>query len=126
MYLFFLLNVLRVYCAWLFIRICRLKGLTVHNQDGPILRRSDPDRRPSALERRDAPVHPRLQAVIQAGRHQGVELDPNEYKPTAGEAAPSAAALSLWAQDAGILSPAARLRWRRFVLFPDARPVGVV
>src|SRR5258708_7761158 len=112
MYLFFLLNVLRVYCGWLFIRICRHKGLTVHNQDGPILRRSDPDRRPSALERRDAPVHPRLQAVIQAGRHQGVELDPNEYKPTAGEGAPPAGAPVVGGQAAGPWSRAPPLSWR--------------
>jgi ATP-binding cassette, subfamily B, bacterial HlyB/CyaB len=61
--------------------------------------------------------------MIQAGRHQGVELDPNEYRQTQGEAAPSAAALSLWAQNAGFWSRAVRIRWRHLLRFQDAGPV---
>ena len=40
-------------------------------------------------------IDPRLQAMVQAGRYHGVELDPNEFRRPAGETAPSAAALSL-------------------------------
>jgi subfamily B ATP-binding cassette protein HlyB/CyaB len=60
---------------------------------------------------------------MQAGRHQGLELDPEEYGPMAGEAAPSAAALSLWAQDAGAWSRAVRLRFRHLLRLQDAGPV---
>jgi subfamily B ATP-binding cassette protein HlyB/CyaB len=71
----------------------------------------------------NARVHPRLQAIIQAGRYQGIELDPNEFKHTPGETVPSAAALSLWAHDAGMWSRAVRIRWRHLLRFNDTGPV---
>jgi subfamily B ATP-binding cassette protein HlyB/CyaB len=70
-----------------------------------------------------AALHPRVQAMIQAGRHQGVELDPNEFRRTPGEPVPSAAALSLWAQDAGMWSRAVRIRWRQLLRLNDSGPV---
>ena len=39
-------------------------------------------------------IHPRLQAVAVAARFYGIELDPNEFRRDASEAAPAAAALS--------------------------------
>ena len=68
-------------------------------------------------------VHPRLQAMIQAGRYQGIELDPNQFRQTPGETTPSAAALSLWAQDAGMWSRAIRIRWRHLLRLNDSGPV---
>ena len=65
----------------------------------------------------------RLQAMIQAGRYQGVELDPNEFRNASGESAPSAAALSLWAENAGMWSRAVRIRWRQLLRFNDTGPV---
>ncbi len=72
---------------------------------------------------KDPDMHPALQATIVAARHYGVELDPNEYRNSAGEAAPSAAALSLWAQNAGLWSRAVRLRWRDLLHFHETGPV---
>jgi subfamily B ATP-binding cassette protein HlyB/CyaB len=72
---------------------------------------------------RDAPLHSALQAMIQAARHHGVELDPNEFPKTPKDTVPSAAALSQWAQSAGIWSRAVRLRWRHLLRFQDASPV---
>ena len=68
-------------------------------------------------------VHPALQATMQAGRHHGIELDPGDYKHSPGETEPSAAALSLWAQNAGIWSRAVRLRWRDLLHLQDTGPV---
>ena len=56
----------------------------------------------------------RLQAMLQAARYHGIELDPNEFRHTPGEA-PTAAALSLWAQNAGMWSRAVRIRWRHLL-----------
>jgi ATP-binding cassette, subfamily B, bacterial HlyB/CyaB len=71
----------------------------------------------------DTQLHSALQAMIQAGRHHGVELDPNEFPHTPNETNPSAAALSQWAQDAGIWARAVRLRWRHLLRFQDTAPV---
>jgi ATP-binding cassette, subfamily B, bacterial HlyB/CyaB len=71
----------------------------------------------------DTALHPALRATIQAGRHHGVDLDPNEYRHSGEETAPSAAALSLWAQNAGIWSRAVRLRWRDLLNLNDSGPV---
>ena len=68
-------------------------------------------------------LHPALQATILAARYYGVELDPDEYSNAAGEAAPSAAALSVWAQNAGLWSRAVRLRWRDLLQLPETGPV---
>jgi ATP-binding cassette, subfamily B, bacterial HlyB/CyaB len=61
--------------------------------------------------------------MIQAGRHHGVELDPEEFPRTPNETAPSAASLSLWAQNAGIWARAVRLNWRHLLRFQDSSPV---
>ena len=61
--------------------------------------------------------------MIQAGRHHGVELDPEEFPRTANETAPSASSLSLWAQNAGIWARAVRLNWRHLLRFQDSAPV---
>ena len=68
-------------------------------------------------------VHPRLLAVIHAARHHGVELDPNEFRRAPGDGAPSAAALSLWAQNAGLWTRAVRLRWRHLHRLQEGGPV---
>jgi subfamily B ATP-binding cassette protein HlyB/CyaB len=68
-------------------------------------------------------IDPRLQAMVQAGRYHGVELDPNEFRRPAGETAPSAAALSQWAQNAGMWSRAVRIRWRHLFRFQETGPV---
>ena len=68
-------------------------------------------------------IDPRLQAVVQAGRYHGVELDPNEFRRPAGETAPSAAALSQWAQSTGMWSRAVRIRWRHLFRFQETGPV---
>ena len=72
---------------------------------------------------RDAPLHSALQAMVQAARHHGIELDPNEFPKTPKDTVPSAAALSQWAQNAGIWARAVRLRWRHLLRFQDSSPV---
>ena len=99
---------------------------------------------------RDAALSPRLQAMTRAARYYGVELDPEEFRgasggtaestpPRTGRAAallsgghqgevsqapaPSAAALSLWAQNAGLWSRAVRIRWRHLLRLRDSGPV---
>lgn len=69
---------------------------------------------------------PRLQAMIQAARYQGIELDPNGFRRTPGETVPSAAALSQWAQDAGMWSRAVRVRWQHLLRLNDSGPVVVL
>jgi len=71
----------------------------------------------------DGDVNPRLQAVILAARHQGVELDPSEFPPSVGADPPTAAALSSWAQSAGLWARAVRISWRHLLRFQDAGPV---
>ena len=78
---------------------------------------------PELVAAAESPLHPALQATIQAARHHGIELDPAEYKHAAGESAPTAAALSLWTQNAGFWSRAVRLRWRDLFRFQDTGPV---
>ena len=72
---------------------------------------------------REVPTHPRLLAMIMAGRYHGVELDPAEFRLPAGETEPSAAALSTWAQNTGMWSRAVRLRWRHLMHFNNTGPV---
>lgn len=64
----------------------------------------------------------RLQAMMQAARYHGIELDAHEFRHDSGETAPSAAALSLWAENAGLWSRAVRLHWRHLLRFNDAGP----
>ena len=71
----------------------------------------------------DSPIHPRLQAVILAGRYHGIELDPGEFRGTVGDKVPSPASLSAWAQAAGMWSRAVRLRWRHLMRFQNTAPV---
>ena len=72
----------------------------------------------------DAPAshHPRVQAVLVAGRYYGHELDPQDFRHR-GDIAPSAAALSAWAQDAGMWARAVRLSWRQLMRLTDSGPV---
>ena len=72
---------------------------------------------------RSGPIHPRLLAMMMAGRYYGLELDPVEYRGEGGDPIPSAAALSTWAQGAGMWSRAVRLRWRHLMGFQDSAPV---
>ena len=72
---------------------------------------------------RGAPIHPRLLAMMMAGRYYGMELDPEEFRGNVGEAAPSAASLSKWAQDSGMWSRALRLRWRHLMQFTNTGPI---
>ncbi|MGD0104928.1 MAG: peptidase domain-containing ABC transporter [Rhodopila sp.] len=69
------------------------------------------------------PIHPRLLAIMMAARYYGLELDPNDFSLAPGEASPTAAALSLWAQNAGMWSRALRLRWRHLFTVTGAGPV---
>ena len=62
--------------------------------------------------------------MIIAGRYHGMELDPNEFRGTPGEASPSAAALSTWAQNAGMWARAVRLRWRHLLRFHNTGAGG--
>ncbi len=68
-------------------------------------------------------MHPAVQATIQAARYHGIELDPGEYRNQAGDKAPSAASLVLWAQAAGLWARAAQLRWRDLFRLQDAGPL---
>jgi ATP-binding cassette, subfamily B, bacterial HlyB/CyaB len=68
-------------------------------------------------------LHPRLQAMVHAGRYYGVELDPDECHSAADGSAPSAAALSLWAKNAGMWSRAVRISWRHLLRLHNAGPV---
>ena len=99
-----------------------------------IIAPADPDLGSSDLSERDAtflepggseaaPVDPRLLAMIHAGRHHGMELNPAEFRPMTGDTAPSATALSLWAQNAGLWSRAVRIRWRHLLRLQDSAPV---
>ena len=66
----------------------------------------------------------RLQAMIQAARYQGIELDPHEFRQDGSDTAPpSAASLSLWAQNAGMWSRAVRIRWQHLSRLNDSGPV---
>ncbi|SEE50642.1 peptidase domain-containing ABC transporter [Bradyrhizobium erythrophlei] len=65
----------------------------------------------------------RLQALIQVARHHGVELDINEFRGDASRSLPSAAAMSEWAQNAGLWSRAIRTGWRNLLRMSSAEPV---
>src|ERR1700722_15722065 len=71
----------------------------------------------------EQPIHPRLLAIVLAGRYHGMELDPVEFRGTVGEKSPSAAALSTWAQNSGMWARAVRLRWRHLLRFSNTAPV---
>ena len=65
----------------------------------------------------------RLQAIMQVARHHGVELDVNELRVAASEPLPSAAALSIWAQNAGLWARAVRTSFRHLLRMSSAGPV---
>ncbi|OYV41213.1 MAG: ABC transporter ATP-binding protein [Rhodospirillales bacterium 20-64-7] len=69
------------------------------------------------------PIHPRLLAMMMASRYYGLELDPIEFRPGPDETQPTAAALSQWAQNAGMWSRALRLKWRHLFNVTGAGPV---
>ena len=69
------------------------------------------------------PIHPRLIAVLQAAKFHGIELHTAEFRLAAGETNPSAATLSLWAQNAGMWSRAVRFRWRHLLRFHESGPL---
>jgi ATP-binding cassette subfamily B protein len=71
----------------------------------------------------EPPIHPRLLALIVAGRYHGMELDPSEFRGTVGDKMPSAASLSTWAQNSGMWARAVRLRWRHLMRFTNTGPV---
>ncbi len=72
---------------------------------------------------RSGPIHPRLLAMMMAARYYGLDLDPVEFRGDPTEPAPTPAALSAWAQGAGMWSRAVRLRWRHLMGFQDTGPV---
>jgi len=72
------------------------------------------------------PIHPRLLAMMMAARYYGLELDPADFRLGKDEALPSAAALSAWAQGAGMWSRALRLRWRHLFTVTGAGPVTLL
>jgi ATP-binding cassette, subfamily B, bacterial HlyB/CyaB len=65
----------------------------------------------------------RTTALVLAGRHHGVELDPVDLLRRNGHAAPDAAALAQWARDGGLWARAVRISWRELVRLPDSGPV---
>jgi subfamily B ATP-binding cassette protein HlyB/CyaB len=69
------------------------------------------------------PIHPRLLAMMMAARYYGLELDPHEFRLDKDETQPTAAALSVWAQSAGMWSRALRLKWRHLFSVTGASPV---
>jgi len=69
------------------------------------------------------PIHPRLLAMMMAARYYGLELDAEEFRLGQDETVPTAAALSAWAQTAGMWSRALRLRWRHLFNITGAGPV---
>ena len=69
------------------------------------------------------PIHPRLLAMMMAARYYGLELEPGDFRLAQGETAPTAAALSTWAQGTGMWSRALRLRWRHLFTVTGAGPV---
>jgi ATP-binding cassette subfamily B protein len=69
------------------------------------------------------PIHPRLLAMMMASRYYGLELDPVDFRLGPGETVPSPAALSAWAQGAGMWSRALRLKWRNLFSVTGAGPV---
>jgi len=69
------------------------------------------------------PIHPRLLAMMMAARYYGLDLDPIDFHLGVGDTMPSPAALSAWAQQAGMWSRALRLKWRNLFAVTGAGPV---
>jgi ATP-binding cassette, subfamily B, bacterial HlyB/CyaB len=66
-------------------------------------------------------TRPRIKAMLKAAHYHGVELDPNEFR--AGAGAPTAGALSEWAQNGGMWSRAVRIRWSHLMRLQETGPV---
>ena len=119
-----------LYCDPVFVLWTSLaKRWTVPNPTRPGSSPERPQRvapvhqRESTGGKADSEIHRALQATLLAARHHGVELDPSEFKHGKDETEPSAAALSLWAQNAGLWSRAVRLRWRDLLRLEESGPV---
>ena len=67
-------------------------------------------------------LHPRLQAVIQAGRYYGMELDPADFR-NVGQVVPTSSSLVAWIRESGMWSRAVRLRWRHLQRLRDTGPI---
>ncbi|WP_375780242.1 peptidase domain-containing ABC transporter [Bradyrhizobium sp. ma5] len=91
------------------------KSIGVGPQQVPSINRLEAQRSPQ--------YQARLQAVVQVARHHGVELDVAELRTGESEIYPSAAALSAWAQNAGLWSRAVRTSWRQLLGMSEAGPV---
>jgi ATP-binding cassette subfamily B protein len=89
----------------------RPEGPTL-NQCPKVSSETNPDGAVAPAENR---LPARLQAVMQAARYHGTELDANDFRPLRDEAVPSAAELSLWAQNCGLWARAVRLRFRHLL-----------
>ncbi|MEO8715320.1 MAG: peptidase domain-containing ABC transporter [Acetobacteraceae bacterium] len=77
---------------------------------------------PVEESRRD-PAQARLHAVVMAARYYGMELAIEDFRDVELGGVPSAASLSIWAQNAGMWSRAVRLRWRHLMRLREAGPV---
>ena len=65
----------------------------------------------------------RLRAAAAAARYHGVELDLKDFRATAGETTPSAASLTGWMREQGLVARAVMMRWRHLFRFHDTPPV---
>ena len=65
----------------------------------------------------------RLRAAAAAARYHGVELDLKDFRATAGETTPSAASLTMWLREQGLVARAVMMRWRHLFRFHDTPPV---
>jgi ATP-binding cassette subfamily B protein len=99
------------------------RASTGQTETKPRVVSTDPKSQPDRDTKAHPEMHPRLQAMMQAARYQGIELDPNQFRQPAGEKGLSAAALSQWAQNSGLWSRAVRLRWRHLLRFNETGPV---
>lgn len=61
--------------------------------------------------------------MMMAARYYGLDLDPIDFHLGVGDTMPSPAALSAWAQQAGMWSRALRLKWRNLFAVTGAGPV---
>src|SRR5262249_9034678 len=101
-----------------FVKSLRGIAVNIRNEEARWLVR--PGLRPVTMEearpeRSEPSPHPRILAMAAAARFYGAELDPAEYRGQPAEEVPSAAALSLWSQNAGLWARAVRLRWRQLM-----------
>ncbi len=69
------------------------------------------------------PGRARLDAVVMAARYYGMELAIEDFRSVEVSDVPSAASLSVWAQNAGLWARAVRLHWRHLMRLREAGPV---